>query len=319
MTKIPPFILLFCLAVISYGQPQITLDKTSKFNLYYKVINQADSLRLNGNYAAADSLYEHAFKQVEKPFKHDCVHAFENALDINKTKALSYLKKGCDLGVLKKQMHENTFFERLSKKEQSGVYQWIKKADIPKNDSLVRVINKMVKADQKARVFWTDWLKWEKQVKIMDKVDRPNAIHLLQICQKMGWPGFSQLGDNTLNRYRVEDVSLLILHFSKDEFSQLLPYMIKAVENGEMYPYQLARCTDYLYMGTESDSAGYRVLEVKQLYGTMYSGNEIIPFGSIDEVNARRRAIGLGCIENYSMERNLTLPTVEKNRYTSPK
>lgn len=312
-------ILFFCCAFISYGQPSINLDKTSPFIRYYEAINRADSLRLHGSNGAADALYAQAFKQVEKPFKHDCVHAFENALGIDKTKALTYLKKGCDLGVLKKQMRENSFFESLSKKEQSNAYQWIKKADIPKNDSLVRVINKMVKADQKARVFWTDWLKWEKQVKIMDKADRPNAAHLLQICQKMGWPGFSLIGDNTLNQYRVEDVSLLILHFSKEEYSRLLPYMIKAVEDGEMYPYQLARCTDYLYMGTESDSAGYRVLEIKQLYGTMYSGNEIIPFGSIEEVNARRRAIGLGSIENYCMERNLTLPTVEKNRYISPK
>lgn len=291
------------------AQETIEIDTNSAFFNYYKLINQAEKYQLETEYVLADSIYKLAFASVSKPFKHDYSSSFSNAMEYNNPMALIYLKKGIHLGIDKKHLKKIIGFNSLSRSDQKICIRDCRKRTVNRNDSLYSVINQMVRKDQKkARAFWTNWLSWEKQVEIMDKVDRPNAAQLLDICSKNGWPGISTLGENTVNKYRAEGISLLILHFSKEELINLQPYMVKAIENGEMHPYQLARAIDYLYMSETTDSSGWQIMEIQQIYGTMYSNDEIIPFGDLKTVNNNRKLIGLEPIEEYAKKRNLNLP-----------
>jgi len=310
-------ILIFILfQEIVLGQNIIKLDTTSTYWEYYKLIQIAEEESINSQFNYADSIYRIAFKKVTRPFKQDYFNAYDNAKKFNNDLALNHLLKGISLGITKKELKKSSYYNSLNNTaDKKKCLKELKDIKISRNDSLYKVIKKMVRKDQKARASWTDWLKWDKQVKIMDKVDRLNAKKLLDICQNYGWPGFSSIGENTDSKYGAEDASLLILHFNKKEYQKLLPYMIKAVENGEMYPYNLARFTDYLYMGDVTDSANYKILEIKQIYGTMYySQNEIIPYGKTEDVNMRRKLIGLGSISLYARRRKLQLPVKEKIR-----
>jgi hypothetical protein len=309
MKKLAVLIIIFQCCTNLSAQKTIEIDTNSNFFKYYIHINQAENDQLNGNFILADSLYKLAFSCIERPFKHDYSSAFSNSVHFNKTLALSYLKKGINLGIHKKELKNISGFGNLSKLDQKTCFQEYRELEISRNDSLYKVVKEMVRRDQrKARAFWTNWLSWEKQVKIMDKVDRPNAAQLLDICSKNGWPGISALGENTANKYRAEGTSLLTLHFSKEELINLQPYMVKAIENGEMHPYQLARAIDYLYMAETTDSSGWKIMEIQQIYGTMYSNDEIIPFGELKTVNNNRKLIGLEPIEEYAKKRNLNLP-----------
>jgi len=319
--KVPIIGVLILLSFMNLtAQGTIKIDTNSLFSKYYKLVIRADRYHLNKDFFLADSLYRLAFIHVNRPFKHDYSSAFTNTVHYDKNQALFYLKKGINLGIKKNNLKNINGFNSLSSASQKICYKEYRKVKNNRNDSLYKVISKMVHDDQKkARAFWTNWLSWDKQVEIMDKIDRPNAIKLLDICKKNGWPGFSILGENTTTKYVVEDVSLLIQHFNKEELIKLQPYMIKAIENGEMYPYQLARTIDYLYMGQTTDSADYQILEIKQIYGTMYSNNEIIPYGNLKTVNNNRKLIGLEPIEEYAKKRGLNLPNRNSIIYRTKK
>lgn len=302
-------VIIFQSCLTLTAQETIEIDTNSVFFNYYNLVNQADKSQLNKDFVLADSLYKLAFSSVDRPFKHDYSSAFSNSMRYNEEQALVYLKQGINLGIKQKYLKQINGFDYLSSSDKKACFRGCRSVKINRNDSLYAVVSRMVDDDQrKARAFWTNWLSWEKQVKIMDKIDRPNALQLLAICEKYDWPGFSILGENTTDKYTVEDISLLILHFNKEELIKLQPYMVNAVENGEMYPYHLARVIDYLYMGQTTDSADYEILEIKQVYGTMHSNNEIIPYGDISTVNANRKLIGLEPIEEYAKKRGLTLP-----------
>ncbi len=299
-------------------QEIIKLDTTSIYWEYYNLIQKAEYENLQSNFKQSDSIYNIAFEKVKRPFKHDYFNAFNNAKNVSDCIALNYLLKAIELGLTKKELRKSGAYKKLTENEKKVCLKKLNKTQISRNDSLYKIIKKMIRKDQRARAFWTDWLKWDKQVKIMDKVDRKNAQILLNICKLYGWPGFSIIGENTDSKYDVADATFLILHFNKEEYQKLLPYMIKAVENGEIYPYHLARVTDYLYMANVSDSANCKILEIKQIYGTMYFANRtIIPYGKEDEVNKRRKLIGLGAISLYARLRNLNLPDKEKIRVVS--
>lgn len=313
MKKYILLILIFILYLeIIFGQNIIRLDTTSSYWEYYKLIQIAEKESINSQFRNADSIYNIAFKGVKRPFKQDYFNAFNNAKNFNGDIALNHLLKGISIGITRKQLKNSSSYNSLSNTDKNKCLKKLKHIEITKNDSLYKIIKKMTRNDQKARVFWTDWLSWNKQVKIMEKIDRSNAKKLLEICKNFGWPGFTSIGENTFNKYGAEDASLLILHFNKEEYQKLLPYMIEAVENGEMYPYNLARVTDYLFMGNVTDSSDYKILEIQQIYGTMYSQNEIMPYGKTEEVDLRRNLIGLEPISLYAKKRKLQLPTETK-------
>lgn len=310
------FIFIFILYFSKiFCQPFIEIDTTSNYWNYYQLIIKAEKYNLENNFEDADFYYDSAFKCVDRPFKVDYINSSENIVCDDKEKAIKYLEKAIECGLKYRDIKENTIFDSIfSKKEKKNFKLLCRKSEKFGNKELKRKINIMVYKDQhRARAFWTDWLSWEKQCKIMDKYDRKNASNMLKICKQQGWPGFTDIGENQIKKETISDVSLLIQHFSKEEIDSLLPYMIEAVENGEMYPYHLARCINYLYMGEIIDSADCQIWKRKQIYGIMYSNDTIIPFGKVDEVNKNRYNAGLESIEQFALKTKKNLPVREED------
>lgn len=288
----------------------LSIDKNREYFNYYSQINNAEKYVLDSMFTEADSVYYQLFYVTKtRPFKIDVFKAFKNSLSIKENSNTDkYLKDAIHFGLTKKELKNDGCYNHLSK-NQKQFFNEVKPIEL--DEDVIQQIHTMFKKDQKARAFWTDWLSWEKQVKIMDKIDTVNVRLLLELIEQKGFPGISKIGEKEINQYAANEILNLILHFNHKNFEKILPYLLNAVRQGEFYPYYLARCVDYLYMSTKIEDSIYNMARIQQLYGTVLQPNSIIPFGEIDEVNSRRALLGLEPVEEYALKRNVTLP-VEK-------
>lgn len=236
--------ILFLALITSIGVQQITAQNYLE---YYKTINKAEIANLDKNYEISASLYKTAFGLVRRPFKEDYLFAaiVLGKLE-NEQKSYEYLVKGIKNGLtLKRIKKQYSSFKKSEKwKVLKQEYDKLRQEHLNNlNQSLRSEIVEMIKKDQKARApIFGSW-------KQMNRTDKYNYNRLIEIIEKNGkkWPGFSTIGEITPEgKYNVtENITLMPLHFKKEEIENLKPYMLQAVLDGEMYPYQYARIIDY--------------------------------------------------------------------------
>jgi len=258
---------------------------------YYDIVNQAEIAFLDNQYHKADSLYQRAFYLVDRPFKEDYLLAAFNSNKLKESeKTFDYLingiKQGLTLKRIKSKRKKLRYFTKskhytLLKKQ----YKLLREGHLGTlNISLKDEIDLMVKKDQRARM---PILGSSRQMK---KTDMFNYDRLKEIIKENGnkWPGFSTIGENTpKGKYNVTgNITLMLLHFSKEQIEFLKPYMFKAVMNGEMYPYQLARVIDYKTINTG---------KFCMIYGT-YFGVDIC---DCKQAEIERKKIGFEPIQDY--------------------
>jgi hypothetical protein len=267
------------------------------FLAYYKVINNAEIAALDENHLLSDSLYQIAFSLVEKPFKEDYYLAALNADKLNNsTKVYNYLKKGVRNGLV---------FKRIKKLEnftKSELYKSLKR-DYKRlrnehlqtlNIPLHKEIAGMIRKDQRARIpVLGNSRKWE-------KIDSYNYKRLLEIINGNGgkWPGFATIGEITpKGKYNVTDnIALMLLHFKKEEIELLKPYMLKAVLEGDMYPYHYARIIDY------KSFTIFNKVEWCHPYGTYRD----VTICDCEKAEIERKKIGLEPLKDYYRKINST-------------
>ncbi len=152
-------------------------------------------------------------------------------------------------------------------------------------------IDNMVKKDQQIRG-WKGLFYSSKRKK---EIDQAHFNTLYEICLQSGWPGISKIGEDTpKGKYDVTgNITLLLLHFSNKEIQMLEPFMLNAVRHGEMYPYHYARVMDYKRIPKNG----------KQWYGTYFRNQSLIAIEDPDNVDKRRKAIGLEPIQEYILKR----------------
>lgn len=281
-------ILAFSITILLFG-----IQKVSAQNYlnYYETINKAEIENLDSNSKASDSIYQIAFKLVEKPFKEDFLLASINSEKLNDNqKTFDYLKKGISNGLtlksIKSQLTEfrKSKYWKILKKEYNSLREnHLKTLNLPLREEIVEMIRK----DQKARApIFGSW-------KQMKKTDTYNYNRLLEIIKENNnkWPGFSMVGEITpKGKYDVtKNITLMPLHFKKEQIEKLRPYMLEAVMNGEMYPYHFARIIDY------------KSISNCQVYGT-YKYNKKYDLGEIcdcDKANQERKKIGFESIQDF--------------------
>ena len=247
--------------------------KAQNFISYYKTINNAEIANLNKNYAKSDSIYQIAFKMIERPFKEDFYLAAINSEKLkDNTKTYDYLFKAIQKGLTIERIKTDISFFKNSKewKKLSSEYDELRKNYLKNlNISIQNEIKEMIAKDQKTRnpIFGS--------VNKMKKTDNYNFNRILELIQQNGnkWLGFSLIGEETpKGKYNVEDnISLMLLHFEKKQIEQLKPYLFQAVLNGEIYPYQYARIIDYTIgkeISLNRDSNNKIDPEICFLYGT---------------------------------------------------
>jgi len=260
---------------------------------YYETINKAELANLDGYFKESDSLYQIAFGMVKKPFKEDYLFASINSERLkNSRKTYDYLRRGVLNGLtLKRIKSQLTVFKKTKEwKKLRKEYNWLHKSYMNTlNSSLYEEVAEMIRKDQASRhpIFGSS--------KRLKKVDNYNFKRLLEIIKENGgeWPGFSTIGENLpKGKYDVTgNIALLLLHFSREEIDLLKPYIFKAVMDGEMYPYHLARVIDY------------KNIFDCQPYGT-YLSDGLSPICDCEKANLERKKIGFESIENYYRKRN---------------
>jgi len=282
---------IFFLSHTKYGYSQNYLR-------YYEEINKAEINNLEFNYAKSDSIYRLAFSLVNKPFKEDYYLAAINADRMNNSiQVYEYLieavKKGLLLKRIKKQKFKyfksSKYFKKIKKSYDSIHKIYIESVD----ENLSSEISKMIYLDQKYRKSIIG------NSKKMMTTDSINFTKLLDIIKNNNnkWPGFSTIGEiSPKGKYNVSgNIALLILHFKKNEVEILKPFMLEAVQNGEMYPYQYARIIDYtISIPTKSC----------QIYGTYLDGGYLINICDCKKAAIERNKVGFEPIEDYYRKRN---------------
>jgi len=136
-----------------------------------------------------------------------------------------------------------------------------------------------------------------------NELDRDTVYfhRIVELTKKYGWLGFDLIGAKT------DVVSLIMWHnrakygYSED-WKYLMKEIDKQIKKGEFDSAALANYEDYIYY----------VNHKMQLYGTMvqYSNGKMgyIPIYDIENVDKRRKGIGLEDLKTNSLRRKIKLP-----------
>ncbi len=130
---------------------------------------------------------------------------------------------------------------------------------------------------------------------LMDKIDTITLNAILGIIKtNKGYPSIQQIGDAS------DDFYLLLLHTTDEKTElDLMPILIKAIENGDLHPNQVAYLRDYHELGRTKT----------QIYGTLnprFAPNT--PIADLENVDKRRGELGLPTLERSYTEYKWALP-----------
>jgi predicted transcriptional regulator len=281
---------------------------------YYKIINDAEIATLDKKFRKSDSLYQVAFKLVQKPFKEDYFLAAINADKFNSNEDTdNYLRNGVKNGLtierIKKEIKhfKKSKFWKAFKKD----YETLRKEYLGNiNITLYNEIDEMIKKDQATRKPISGSWKQSK------RVDSYNYKRLLKIIQENNnkWPGFSTIGEITpKGKYNVtKNIALMLLHFKKDQVENLKPYMLEAVLEGEMYPYHYARIIDYKSFSLSNSNIKKNgeldLSSAYYLYGT-YTNSTIYDCKKAEDL---RKEIGFESLDDFYRKINSTYKCIKK-------
>lgn len=151
-----------------------------------------------------------------------------------------------------------------------------------------------------------------KQIQLMNTVDSINLIKVINILNKYGWPSNKEIGERgSLTLF------LVIQHAELETQEKYLPLIEKAAESGNLAVSNLALLKDRILLRNGE----------RQIYGTQVAFNNesglyyILPLSDPDNVDTRRKSIGLQPLAEYVKQWNIVwdpatykdqLPIIEK-------
>ena len=279
---------------------------------YYEKINEAEIANLDKEFKKADSIYRIAFELVEKPFKDDYLLASINSEKLNDNqKTYDYLKSGILVGLTEKTIKKelpvfkkSDEWKSLKKEYDSIREEYLKSLNL----TLRKELTEMVDKDQASRHPIFGSLKKSK------KIDSYNYKRLLEIIKENNgkWPDRFIIGDGNENgKYAFGEITIMLHHFSKDEVLNLKPYLIEAILNGGLSPYNVVYPLDY----TNSKIIGKRgkYLDSCDYLGAYIGTNRNKPvICDCKKANIERKKIGLESLNNYFRKRNSTYDCYEE-------
>jgi len=131
---------------------------------------------------------------------------------------------------------------------------------------------------------------YKQQFELMRTSDSLNIAQLESLIERNGWPAESKVGEFPLN-----SAFTLLLHAGPDVKKTYLPHIEKSVADGELPKRAFAYFIDKM-----KTSAGEN-----QIYGTQITWNEttgnyeLYPVEEEEQLNERRREMGLDSVETY--------------------
>ncbi|UNZ00327.1 hypothetical protein MQE36_08305 [Zhouia spongiae] len=285
---------------------------------YYKTINKAEIANLDENFKKSDSLYQIAFRLVEKPFKDDYLSASINSEKLNNNQqSYEYLKNGILAGLTKKMIKKSlsTFkkskkWKELKKEYESIREQYLNSLDLRLREELI----KMVAKDQAVRhpVFGS--------TKKMKKADNENYKHLLKIIEQNNgeWPGRFTIGDGNENgKYAFGEITIMLHHFSEEEVNNLKPILISAILKGDLSPYNVAYPLDYINpqkIGERKRRNSIIIYNCYVLGSYRKSSNKEITICDCEKAETEREKMGLEPLDDYFRKINSSYECYEQDK-----
>ncbi|MFK7932952.1 MAG: DUF6624 domain-containing protein [Saprospiraceae bacterium] len=293
------FLLLFIFLSISFAQTSGEL------------VARADSLYRAKDYQASGEMYDLAFAQHEGASSALYNAACSWALAGDADRALNYIERTLAAGwnndqwmlqdsdlkliqdnVLFKKMLEPLTVERLKREAQYN--QPLKKQleAIEVRDQTLRLLL----GDVSAR-FGRDSEHMDYFTSIMHEKDSINEMEVINIIEKHGWLGKSEVGSKANNA-----LWLVIQHAPLATQEKYIPLLRESVANGESEGSQLALTEDRIRMYKGEKQIYGSQVKRDQETGKFYVCPVIDPYN----VNTRRAEVGLQPIEQYVMQWNIT-------------
>ena len=301
---------MFCTAAASDGKITPVIQQQYLLHINKAKLFSADSL-----YQKACDEYEIAF-HLRKDYALDlfaCAYTYDKLNDMERT--MKYLKLSIEGGFdLEYEWVNNPAYLTNLKKANRHLplsqFDECKKAFYQKmNMDYYLKLEKLVAQDQVIRkIKKSDFAQitdTKAKNMLMGIVDSTNMVELKALIEKYGYPQYSSAG------FMGEmNVFILLLHGLNDGENDSLhwayyqPLILKEVKDGNVMPDHYA----YLYDRIISKSA-----KGKECYGTQFTVNSngtygVVPIYDIENVDIRRREIGLPTLEDAFKLSGLKLP-----------
>lgn len=314
--NLPLLILLFTTS-ISYGQNMFKYNELAK---------EASKLYEEKAYEESAQKYKAAFDLLEgKAFPSDrynaaCsyalaedqenafYHLFRLAESVTKYKDYNHIINDSDL----KALHSDERWDKLTSLVKANKEDYEKDLDKP----LVAQLDTIYQLDQKYRRQIGDIQKkygrgseeMQKHWKLIMETDSLNLIKIKQILDERGWLGANIIGDQGNST-----LFLVIQHADPVTQVKYLPMMRKAVKEGNARASSLALLEDRVALGQGE----------RQIYGSQIGRDQatgeyyVLPLQDPENVNKRRTEVGLGPIEQYLFQWNMTWDLEQHKKRTA--
>ena len=140
-------------------------------------------------------------------------------------------------------------------------------------------------------------------------VDRKNFKYIYEICKTKGeYPGFNLIGENLKEKNDIQDITLIMRHLELYELEELKPFILKAIDEGNLYPWHYGTALEYkisinpTIKEVKPDTVTFIYQNRYGLFFPSYLGVEFSE-GNTSIVNSYRDSIGLETIEDQQKKR----------------
>ncbi len=302
MKKIILIVLIGTITNLTYGQQK---DMTE----YSQHINNADSLYKAKDYANSAIEYQKAFDSNDgKAFPNDRYNAAcSYALSGNSEKAFYHLFYSAEHPKIKysnyshittdtdlNSLHSDKRWEKLIKIVKANKDEAEKDLDKP----LVAILDSIYQEDQKYRrqiseieeKYGRDSKEMQAHWNLINEKDSINLIKIKKILDERGW-----LGPKIIGNQGNSTLFLVIQHSDLETQEKYLPMMRDAVQKGNANSSSLALLEDRVALRKGN----------KQIYGSQIGRDQesgeyyVLPLIDPDNVDKRRKEVGLGGIQDY--------------------
>ncbi|GAB5555293.1 MAG: hypothetical protein Sapg2KO_48840 [Saprospiraceae bacterium] len=306
--RVKSLLLLFFLFIssISYGQNR---------EKYAALVQEASSLYHGKDFEKSAQKYKAAFDALEgKAYPSDrynaaCSYALANdsenafyhlfrlAESGSKYRDYNHITSDSDLNAL----HSNKRWNELVALVKTNKEEYEKDLDKP----LVKQLDAIYQLDQSYRrqigdieeKYGRNSEEMQNHWRLIMETDSINLIKVKKILDERGW-----LGPKVLGQQGNGTLFLVIQHSDLETQVKYLPMMREAVKKGNARASSLALLEDRVALGQ-----GKRQIYGSQIGRDPESGEYyVLPLLEPENVNARRREVGLGPIEEYTFQMNLT-------------
>ncbi len=272
-------------------------NRDQDYHKYHMQIVEAEKLMGDEKFKEALNIYDQVFLDYDFIFLRDYKIAAQVAFYINeKKKAFQYIKEGITAGWNLKELKKNKFLEPL---QDDAEWKTIEQEyDSLYNQYLVRIdqnireeVQLMFKKDQRKAIGALFRIGNKSQERYGTKKFAPHSenqmFELIDILNNDDYPGEKIIGnDFWMSTIIGHHNSISYEYVMKDTlYNFIKPKLIRAIENGEMSPYEFALIDDW-QKAVSSDRR-------ESGYGYLNSPNQ----STLSKTNELRKVIGLRSVE----------------------